>query len=110
MYSDLNNPILKDVNIRKAMAMAVDQKTLIQNARYGQAVPLCTDHAKAYNPGYQANAPCPKYDPTAAVQILDQDGWTLCGDGYRHQGSQTLSLSYSTTPKNSCRKADTLIP
>ena len=109
MYFDLNNPILKDVNIRKAMAMTVDQNTLIQNARDGQAVPLCTDHAKAYNPGYQANASCPKYDPTAAGQILDQDGWTMGGDGYRHKGSQTLAFSYSTTANNAWRKADSLI-
>src|SRR5260370_21099996 len=106
MYSDLNNPILKDVNIRKAMAMAVDQNTLIQNARNGQAVPLCTDHAKAYNPGYQSNASCPKYDPTPAGQILDQDRWTMRRDGYRHKRSQTLPLSSSTTEHNALRTAD----
>jgi len=109
IYFNLNNPILKDVNIRKAMAMAIDQNALIQNARNGQAVPLCTDHGKAYHPGYQAKAPCPTYDPVAASQILAQDGWIMGSDGYRHKGGKTLEFTYSTTANNAWRKADASI-
>ena len=109
IYFNLNNAILRDVNIRKAMAMAIDQHTLIQNARDGQAMPLCTDHSEAYHPGYEANAPCLKYDPMAAGQILNQDGWILGSDGYRHKGGKTLEFSYSTTANNAWRKADALI-
>ena len=109
MYFNLNNPILKDVNVRKALAMAIDQNALITTARNGQGSPLCTDHSKAYHPGYEVNPPCPKYDPTAAGQILDQDGWAMGSDGIRHKGGQSLTFSYSTTANNAWRKADTLI-
>ena len=66
IYFNEKNPLLKDVNVRKAVAEAVDQQTLISIARHGQAAPLCTDHPSGVHPGYQADAPCPKYDPAAA--------------------------------------------
>ena len=66
--------------------MAIDYNALIQTARRGQATPLCTDHGKAYVPGYQANAACPKYNPTAANAILDSDGWVKGSDGVRAKG------------------------
>lgn len=109
IYFNLNNPTLKDVTIHKAIAMSIDQNTLIQNARFGQAVQLCTDHSKAYHPGYEANPPCLKYDPTAAGQLLTQDGWSLGSDGYRHKEGKILEFSYSTTANNAWRKADSLI-
>ena len=109
IYFNLNNATLKDVNIRKAIAMAINQPTLIANARFGNGSTLCTDHAAGYVPGYQPNAPCPKYDPTAAGQILDQDGWAMGSNGYRAKGGKTLEFSYSTTANNAWRKADSLI-
>ncbi len=104
-----NNPILKDVNIRKALAMAIDHTALIQTARRGAAVPLCTDHPSGVVPGYQANAPCPPFDPTAASALLQSNGWTLGPDGVRTKGGQRLEFQYSTTAKNAWRAADELI-
>src|SRR5215471_1446473 len=76
-YFNFHNPILgTHLAVRQAISEAIDHNALIQVARRGYAVPLCTDHGQAYVPGYQANAPCPKYDPTAANTLLDQDGWT----------------------------------
>ncbi len=110
-YFNFNNPILgKDIAVRQAMAMAVDHQALIDTARRGQATPLCTDHAAGLNPGYQANAPCPKFDPAAANALLDQDGWvTDATTGYRSKGNQTLDFEYSTTANNLWRADDELI-
>ncbi len=110
MYFDFHNPILgSDLAVRKAMAMAIDHNALIDTARRGEAVPLCTDHGKSYNPGYEANAPCPKYDPTAAGNLLTQDGWTMGSDGLRHKGGKTLEFKYSTTANNYWRADDELV-
>ncbi len=106
MYFNLTNPMLKDVKIRQAMAQAIDYNSLIQTARRGQAVPLCTDHGKAYVPGYQADAPCPKYNPSAANAILDAAGWVKGSDGVRTKGGQRLEFKYSTTANNAWRAAD----
>ncbi len=109
MYFNLNNPLLKDVTLRKAMAMAIDHNALIQTARRGQAVPLCTDHGQSYVPGYQADAVCPKFDPAGANALLDQAGYTKGADGYRTKNGKRLEFQYSTTANNSWRAADELI-
>jgi peptide/nickel transport system substrate-binding protein len=106
IYFNLKNPLLQDVNVRKAVAMAINTPQLIQIARHGQAAPLCTDHATAYNPGYQADAPCPKYDPAAAKQLLESDGWTLGHDGVFTKNGKRLEFQYSTTANNAWRAED----
>lgn len=111
LYFDFHNPILgKDQAVRQAIAMAIDHTALIDTARRGFAAPLCTDHAPALNPGYQADAPCPKLDPAAANTLLDQDGWTTKdANGIRHKGNEVLSFEYSTTANNLWRADDELI-
>jgi len=91
------------------MAMAIDHDTLIKTARKGQALPLCTDHGKAYTPGFQADAPCPKFDPAGANQLLDQDGWVKGADGYRTKNGKKLEFKYTTTSGKPWRQDDELI-
>jgi peptide/nickel transport system substrate-binding protein len=110
MYFDFHNPILgTDSNVRKAIAMAINHPSLIQVARRGFAVQLCTDHGQAYVPGYQADAPCPKYDAAAANSLLDSAGWVKGSDGVRAKGGQRLEFKYSTTANNVWRADDELI-
>jgi peptide/nickel transport system substrate-binding protein len=103
---NLKNPVLQDVNIRKAISMAIDHSRLIQIARHGEAKPLCTNHADAYKPGYEPNAPCPTYDPAAAKQLLQSDGWTLGRDGVFTKNGKRLEFQYSTTANNPWRAED----
>ncbi len=98
LYFNFHNAILaKNPDVRTAIAMAIDYAALIKNAREGQGVSLCTDHSAALQPGYQANAPCPKFAVNAANALLDQDGWVLGTDGYRSKNGQRLEFKYSTT-------------
>ena len=106
MYFNLTNPVLKDVNVRQAMAYAIDYNSLIQTARRGQAVPLCTDHGKAYVPGYQADAACPSYNVSKANSILDAAGYVKGSDGVRTKAGKRLEFKYSTTANNAWRAAD----
>ena len=76
--------------------MAIDHNALIQVARRGYAVPLCTDHGQSYVPGYQANAPCPAYDVNAAKALLAQDGWTTKDQNWIFSNAQGQRLSSST--------------
>ena len=109
IYFNENNPLLKDVTLRKAMAMAIDQPTLIKTARQGQAVPLCTDHGSGYHPGYQPDAACPHFDIAGANSLLDSAGYTKGTDGIRVKDGKRLVFQYSTTANNPWRKADSLI-
>jgi peptide/nickel transport system substrate-binding protein len=103
---NLKNPVLQDVNIRKAISMAINQPQLIKVSRQGQAVPLCTNHATAYKPGYQADASCPKYDPAAAKALLQSDGWKLGSDGVFAKNGKRLEFQYSSTANNAWRAED----
>jgi len=110
IYFNFRNPILgNNLDVRKAIAMAIDHQALIDTARRGYATPLCTDHGQSYVPGYQANAPCPKFDPTGAAQLLEQDGWVKGADGVRSKNGQRLEFQYSTTANNYWRADDELV-
>ena len=110
MYFDFHNPILgTDVMVRKAMAMAIDHNALITTARRGEAVALCTDHGQSYVPGFQANAQCPAFDPTAAKALLASDGWKAGSDGVLAKNGQRLEFKYSTTANNFWRADDELV-
>ena len=109
IYFNLKNPILKDVNVRKAIAETINPTTLITVARRGQALPLCTDHPSGVHPGYQADAPCPKMDPNAAKALLQSDGWKMGSDNIFAKNGQKLEFQYSTTANNTWRAEDETI-
>src|SRR6266581_4297922 len=101
LYFDFHNKVLaNNPEVRQAMAMAVDQQALIDVARRGLGGALCAEHSKASNPGYQADAPCPKFDLDAANKLLDDHGWVKCPDDVRTKNGQKLEFQYSTTAGN----------
>lgn len=97
LFFNFKNPVLQDVNVRKAIAMAINTDDLTKTIRRGFNSPLCTDHPKAFNPGYQANAACNKYDPNAANALLDSAGWTKGPDGVRAKNGVRLEIPLSVT-------------
>ncbi len=106
IYFNENNPLLQDLDVRKAVAEAINQPTLISVARHGAALPLCTDHPSGVVPGYQANVACPKYDPSAAKALLESDGYKLGSDGVFAKNGKELEFPYSTTSNNAWRAED----
>jgi peptide/nickel transport system substrate-binding protein len=110
IYFDFHNKILaNNLEVRKAIAMAIDHNALIDTARRGYATQLCTDHGAAYVPGYQANATCPKFDPQGAIALLQSNGWVKGADGIFAKNGQRLEFQYSTTAGNYWRADDELV-
>ena len=98
MYFNFHNVVLASHReVRQAIAMAIDQQALIQVARHGFAMPLCTDHPSAYHPGYEPFPNCPVFDPLAANKLLDDNGWVKGPDGVRAKDGQRLEFEYSTS-------------
>jgi len=88
---NLTNPILSDINVRKALTMSFNPQDLITQLYKGAAKPTCDDHSGT--PFHEANiTDCYKYDPAAAKQLLDSAGWVMGSDNYRHKGGKTLEL------------------
>jgi len=108
LWMNQNNPALKDVNVRKAIAMSIDHNKLISVARNGLGTNLCTDHPASLSPGYEASAPCPSFDPAAANTLLDQAGWVKGADGVRSKNGVRLDFKYTTTTL-AWRKTDQVI-
>lgn len=106
IHFDENNPALKDVNVRKAIALATNRDALVKIARQGTALAICTDHSPVYKPGYQPDIQCPTFDLAAANTLLDQAGWTKGSDGIRTKNGVRLEFQYSTTANNVWRQQD----
>jgi len=107
---NLHNTVLAGhLEVRQAIAMAIDHQALIDVARHGFATPLCTDHPSAMHPGYVPTAPCPELNPAAAKKLLDDSGWVKGPDGVRARGGQRLEFEYSTTSNNPWRIEDEAI-
>ena len=90
-----NTVLATHLEVRQAIAYAIDQQALIQKVRPGFATPLCTDHPSAQHPGYDPNAPCPQFNRAAANKLLDDNGWVKGPDGVRTRGGQRLEFDYS---------------
>jgi peptide/nickel transport system substrate-binding protein len=97
LFFNFENTVLAThVEVREAMAMAIDHQALIATVVHGFGEPLCTDHGMFYHPGYEPNADCPPFDPAAANKLLDDNGWAKGPDGVRTKGKQRLEFELST--------------
>jgi peptide/nickel transport system substrate-binding protein len=99
-FRDMASPGAKDVNVRQAIAMAIDREAIANDLLLGLTKPVETlwDPIAAY--GYLSPDIVPwEYDPEAAKQLLDDAGWTdLDGDGIREDAEgNKLTLTHGTT-------------
>jgi peptide/nickel transport system substrate-binding protein len=93
---NLENPILADKSVRKAMAFALDRQDLVNRVLSGQSTPadsLIPPISALFNPD------TPKYgfNPDQAKSLLDAAGWAPGSDGIRVKNGQRLSLKYQST-------------
>ena len=97
LYFNFHNAVLAShLEVRQAMAMAVDQPTIIAQALQGLGTELCTDHPSAYHPGFDPSVNCPDFNLAAANKLLDDAGWVRGPDGVRAKDGQLLEFEYST--------------
>ncbi len=90
-------PILRDVQVRRALAMAID-RTSITRAMLGplgiDPTPLGNHIFMRNQNGYRDNSgEVGKYDSARAAQLLDQAGWKLEGNVRRKDG-RTLEINF----------------
>ncbi len=78
------NPALQDLNVRKAIVMAVDNKTLLEKVLQGLGQPGTGEVPAAY-PDYAlpAQGLGLSFDPAAANKLLDENGYAKGPDGIR---------------------------
>jgi peptide/nickel transport system substrate-binding protein len=98
LHETKGKPALKDIAVRKAIALATDRFSLCKDLLLGMTVPASTDwdNTPWNDPSLQ---PWP-YDPEQAKKILDDAGWVDSnGDGVRDKNGEDLSFTYGTTTR-----------
>ena len=90
---------LDDINIRKAIQMAIDKESIAQNIYSGLRTEA--DSVMPTDMPYcEVDVTTPSYDMDAAIELMDKSGWTdTDGDGIREKDGKKLSftITYPST-------------
>jgi peptide/nickel transport system substrate-binding protein len=91
------HPFLTDINVRKALSLAID-RVLLTEIGYGAAGrPTCNVLPAPAIYASTANDACLVQDIAAANKLLDDAGWAKGGDGIRAKDGVRLSMLYQTS-------------
>jgi peptide/nickel transport system substrate-binding protein len=91
---NFKNEFLKDLNVRKAIAQAVDREA-INKALGGYMSPINTFAVSSFEYSTK-NVPVYKFDPEAAKKLLVKAGFTMGADGIMVKDGKRLSLKFMT--------------
>jgi peptide/nickel transport system substrate-binding protein len=98
------HPFLTDINVRKALSMAIDRNT-ISSQLYGFAgKATCNVLSGPTIYASTANDGCLTQDIEGANKLLDEAGWLPGPDGIRQKDGVRLSILYQTST-NSVRQS-----
>ncbi len=87
-----------DLNVRKAMILAVNQEELVQTAFKSLGIPtygVLSPSTWSYD---EASAKTYRYNPDEAAKLLEAAGWKLNKDGVREKEGKKLTIDYPTSP------------
>lgn len=90
------HPFLSDINVRKALSMAIDRDLLVEIG-YGQAGRPACDIVPAPQMYAAGNTSCIGQDIDGANALLDDAGWMRGPDGVRAKDGVRLSMLYQTS-------------
>lgn len=102
---NLKQPIVSDVQVRRAIAYATDKSEIINKVVHGSAIPADTDQQPRLSWAYTSDVAHYPYDPAKAKQLLDADGWKVGPDGVRVKNGQRLEFTMSTQTESTVGKA-----
>jgi peptide/nickel transport system substrate-binding protein len=95
-------PLFADTQLRKALALAVDRKTIVDKLLFGLTTTARGDWDNT--PWENKAITVDPYDPAQAKTILDGLGWTPGPDGIRQKGGQRLAFDHTTTSGSQLRE------
>ena len=103
---DLENPILKDIRVRKALIMSINRPELTKALFEGKQAPA--EHSIAPIDAWYTKDPKDitlyGYSKRDAVKLFEEAGWKMGTDGFRHKDGQKLSFPFMTTAGNKIRE------
>ncbi len=99
-----DNPILADLNVRKALLYATNREGISQQLFEGRQ-PVAHTSVNPLDSVYFDGVPTYEYDPDRAATLLDEAGWSDIRDGVRYNtAGDRLTLEIMTTSGNRIRE------
>jgi peptide/nickel transport system substrate-binding protein len=102
LYPNTTKPPLDNVDVRKALSMALDRELIVNVAMYGYTEPanptgMSDSYSDWRDPAAEAlGSEWMTYNPEGAAAALETAGWTLRDDGVRYNAAgEPLELSLS---------------
>src|SRR5215510_9849692 len=100
----LDNKLLADVRVRRAILMAVDRKAISEKLFEGKQ-PVADGPISPLDPMFTASTKHYPYDAAQARKLLDEAGFSDIRNGVRHNAKgERLSLELTTTAGNRVRE------
>lgn len=98
----IGNDFTCDVNVRRAINIALDRETMIQNVLGGHGSPAYSvcDQMPWYSEDSEV-----EYNQEEAVKLLEEAGWMLGDDGIREKDGVKAAFTLMFNPDDSVRQA-----
>ena len=101
---NLENPLLQDIRIRKALIYAIDRKA-ISESLFGGRQPVAHSSVNPLDWVFAEDVPKYAYDPEKTAALLDEAGWSTKNRGVRTNAKgQELTFEIMTTAGNRTRE------
>ena len=83
MSFNLERPMFADLNVRKAIAHALDRDAFLERVLFGEGRVAEAPISSGIGWAHAADLPMPGFDMAEAERLLDEAGWTRDGEGTR---------------------------
>lgn len=101
---NLDNPILKDRRVRRALLHAINREAISKQLFQGHQ-PVANGQTNPLDTVYDPDAPSYAHNPKRAQQLLAEAGWSVLKGGIRHNAKgERLQLELMTTAGNKSRE------
>jgi len=101
---NVQDPVMRDVNVRRAIAYAVDRKQLIAVSTRGEALPLDSFLVPQQRPFYKPSWARVRPDPAAVDRYMRAAGYQKDGAGFYAKDGRELTVEIDAIAGNTTRE------
>jgi peptide/nickel transport system substrate-binding protein len=106
---NLRRPIFADVNVRRALSMALNRVLISKDVAHGLSDQTDTALSPRISWAWTKDTAHYDYDAVQAARLLDAAGWKMGSDGIRERAGQRFAFNLSTQTESATGKANETI-